>query len=322
VGSTVVARVDWTAEAGWRADEADVLAARPEEAGGYLDGLDNLLERERQALARCGRAAVRGECECGTWQKVIRCGREWCPTCGQAGSERHAQRYARWLRRLQTVTEVGYWVVTWPPAMRAALKSPAALAAAREAVLDVLAAAGYEYMLARYHFTGDKNPDTWYPHLNVVVFGERLPVKLPKAQLKAIKATIRRVLGGPANQVIHYRYRKGRAALCHLARYITRPTWGPGGLEWETETALALRGWHNDVWRGKWAERPILWTLDGDGPTGALIALEDGRCPACGGAIRWQADVGPLVTAGAEEVAPGYWYTPAGTGPPAAARPG
>lgn len=294
-----------------------------EAAQAYLERLDKSLKpawgnekrarlaHEKKALDRCGDMAVKGLCDCGRWQKVVRCGREWCPTCGQAGSERHLQRYARWLKRVQKTETAGYWVVTWPPEMREALKSPAALSRARATVRDVLRHAGFDRGVLRWHFVGDERPDVWHPHLNVLVPGGFLP----RPKLDAIKKALRQALGLPAKASIHYSYRDTPAKLCHVARYITKPHWGRNGLEWETALALALHGWHNDVWWGSWKDREDQWTLNGTGPTGALIALEAGHCPACGGQIDWRGDghwrgVGNLVRDGATELAPGYWYAP------------
>ncbi len=300
-------------------------------AGGYLERLDkhfadgapvpemglaepadeaesraNLLDAEQTRLALCGGVAVRGECACGVWQKVIRCGREWCPTCGQEGSERHLQRYARWLARVQKLQTAGYWVITFPPNLRDGLKSRAALDAAKRTVVEWMKAQGYSVGAVRWHFVGDRHPDVWHPHLNVLVPGRYIPRK----RLAALKASLREALGLPPNASIHYSYRDTPAKLCHLARYITKPHWGRGGLAWETDLALELHGWHNDAWWGRWTALPEAWALEGEGPTGALIALGEGRCPVCAEAICWRGrSVRGLIVGGLwEEKAPGYWY--------------
>lgn len=263
------------------------------------------LEIERAKVARCGGLAVRGSCDCGEWQKILRCGREWCPTCGQAGSERHLQRYGRWLGRVQTLESAGYWVITWPPAMREALKTRAGRDWAKKAVVTVFKAAGYDVGCGRWHFVGDRHPDVWHPHLNVLVAGGFVP----RPQLARLKAALRAALGLPAWASIHYSYRNTPAKLCHVARYITKPHWGPGGLAWEPEVAIDMHGWHNDFWWGKWTGREPAWPIEGGGPTGALISLSEGRCPACGVRILWGHGVHSVLNAPDwQVVAPGYFF--------------
>jgi len=224
------------------------------------------------------------------------------------------QRYARWLGRFQTLESAGYWVITWPPEMRAALKTRAGRDAAKKAVVGVFKAAGYDIGCGRWHFVGDRNPTVWHPHLNVVVAGSQLP----KERLEALKSVLREVLGLPNEPgrkgVIHYKFRDTPAKLCHLARYVTKPHWGPGGLEWETEVALDMAGWHNDFWWGKWTGRANVWELEGEGPTGAMVALAKGRCPECGGGIQW-GPVEALSLDGWIPVAPGYFRRPYGVQP-------
>lgn len=273
--------------------------------GPYLEQLDkpqkSPSERLLKPLRSCRHVAVTGECPAGKWQKILVCGREWCPHCGRKDSERHMQRYARWLPRVQQVMSAGYWVVTVPKSHRDALRWPSELTRVRGIVKRVLKAEGFSRGVMRWHFAGDKHPEAWHPHLNVLVPGG----KLSKDRLESTKSALREALDWP-EAVIHYSYRSGPARLCHVARYITRPTWG-GGPEWETEVAERMHGWRNDCWFGRW-DGPTLWSLTGDGEVGELVELEKGICPCCRERIRW--GQAKAFAPGGEEIAPGYWFTP------------
>jgi len=241
-------------------------------------------------LLRCGRTALSGQCDCEEgWLKVVTCNREWCPDCGAKGSSVHMRRYARWLTRLRTVDSAGYLVITWPPDMREALRDPAELRRIGRVVKRVLKKLGYSKGLRRWHFFGDGGKEghdsklgVYHPHLNLLLGGV---ARIAPHELAALKTALREAIGLPANGVIHYSYREGPAALCHVARYITRATFRDAA--WDPALADALAGFHNDAWWGAWTG-PDLWELEGNGETGKLLTIEAGECPDCHAAIQWQ----------------------------------
>ena len=182
----------------------------------------------------------------------------------------------------------GYLVITWPPDMREALRDPVALRRAGKVAKRVLKDLGYTKGLRRWHFFGDGGKaghgsplGEYHPHLNVLLGGVG---RLPPDKLAVIKAALREALGLPANGVIHYSFRQGPAALCHVARYITRATFR--NAEWDPELAEALAGFRNDAWWGDWTGENV-WDLKGDGDTGRLLVLEAGKCPDCQAPIVW-----------------------------------
>lgn len=259
-------------------------------AAGYAEGLPEDLAHP---LNGCGNTATVGECSCDErWLKIEVCGREWCRRCGQKRSEAHMRRYARWVRRLRTVDVAGYWVVTFPPAMRQALRDPEELRRVGKVVARVFRAQGFDRGLRRWHFFGDggraghtSEIGTYHPHLNVLTGGSGL---LDLQRLEAVKTALREALGVP-EAVIHYSYRRGPAALCHVARYITRPTFRDA--TWDIGLAQDLHNFRNDAWWGDWSGDP-LWDLTQEQDGVAAVAdLEAGTCPDCYEKVRWTGDV-------------------------------
>lgn len=281
---------------------------------GYANGLPESLAR---SLNACGNSATMGKCGCDDrWLKVQRCGREWCPACGEKKSEMHLRRYARWIKRLRTVEDAGYMVVTFDrpgSAAREALLDPKNLTAVGKAIARAMKAEGFTKGLRRWHFYGDggkgghRSPrGQYHPHLNLMLgdAGYLAPPLLERVK-QAVRDAAAAALAMPdlrdaTNCGVHYSYRRGPAKLCFTARYITRATFT--NAEWDTNLAERLHGFRNDAWWGDWSGEPK-WdlTVDPEG-VGAVGELEDGACPDCKAPIHWERGVLWLATLPAELV--------------------
>lgn len=281
----------------------------------YLEPTDKLSERPRTkaleriqvALSKCGKASVRGACGCGHHYRVIWCAKPYCPVCGAQDSPDHLRRYSRWLNRLRKVDRVGYLVITFPMEYRGLLRSKTALWIVGREVRRALKGFGVSRGLTRWHFSGDKNPDAWHPHLNVVMDWGFMSLDELSRMKFAVRMAITRALGVDLREaVVNYSIRRGPAAVCHTARYVTRPTWPSGeAAEGLAEVLLDLR---NDGWWGDWRSGENKFDLHSDEPKiGAIGAIEEGCCPVCGGEIHWSRPIVP-VPPGVVELAPGYYF--------------
>lgn len=255
----------------------------------------------------CASWALGGECESGhQFWKVIMCGKEWCPDCGEDGSWIHKRREARWLPKIQQLESYGYYVIEWPIESRGKLRSKEALSRAGKQVKGAFKTLGYDRGLRRWHWFGDDNPGDrgWNPHLNLIVPGRYLP----ETELERVKAYLRYVLHEP-DLIVHYSYRQTVPEMLHGLRYITRATFWDKG--WDPAMVEVVDGFHNSQTWGRW-DGPRLWGLDDDRE---LTDLEQGTCPICGEPITWDSKPMPIIWLALlddmsllKEIKGGYFY--------------
>lgn len=275
----------------------------------------------RKGPLSCGAYMQEGMCSSGTrYVKYVRCGREWCPTCGRDDSEYHRRRLARWMDKLRQFSSMGYLVIEWPLEARGGLRSVTALRQSWARVKRVLRAHGYVRGLGRWHWFGDPRCPAgccptgtrnlpverddgslwcpvcglvfamaearvrWNPHLNVLIDGGYLE------DLEALKRALREALGEPA-LIVNYGYVDEPARILHRARYVLRSTFR--AWEWAPEMADMLTGFHTTLWwgAGQW-DKPPVWDLDSEAgaeetPALEVQLLEHGVCPCCQGRLRW-----------------------------------
>lgn len=283
-------------------------------AGSYNEYVDKSHpELEGQPWPACAKWALGGQCSNGhQFWRILLCGKEWCPDCGQDSSWIHNRRVARWLPKAQQLDGFGYWVVEWPVASRDGLRSKAALSEAGKRVKGAFVALGYDEGLRRWHWFGDENPEEygWNPHLNIITRGKYIE----KGNLERMKGYLRYVLGEP-DLIVNYHYRKTPGEMMHSLQYITRATFK--NKSWDPQIVGVVEGFHNAQTWGNW-HGPQLWSLD---EHRGVSELEQGRCPICGEPIRWDSkpvevswlrrleEMGLLADQGA-----GYFYQ--GQGPP------
>lgn len=285
-----------------------------------IDPETNIFRQDWEAP--CASVIV-GECDkCGQRVlKVIYCGKEWCPACGQEGSPTHIDRYAGWLKKAKQLQSIGYFVITWPEKYRKQkdrLYSTAGLRKTSDKVVEILAGKrsgrlgrtnGYFTRgLARWHWFGD-TPGKYHPHLNILVeSGFIQPEKLEE-----IKAALRQGLDCPG-MVINYEYRSTPAQMAHTVRYVTRPTfldreWDPYLAKELFETKQLIKAYEDDPksWQknhpgedlyvtvpfrnsrtwGKWTGAPA-WSMAGDEKYEKINSLRNlGACPSCNNKMRW-----------------------------------
>ncbi|MDD4987223.1 MAG: hypothetical protein PHQ43_15910, partial [Dehalococcoidales bacterium] len=274
----------------------------------YLDVGDNVHANVDVWLeANCGDSEsqwfIPGTCSNGhRIAKVIACGKEWCPVCGEKGSIAHNRRFVRWLPKITQFKQMRYVVLTIPESLRSQYRTKAALTKVGRQAQDLLKSLGYTRGLRRWHWFGDRS-HKWHPHLNILVEGGYMPAPV----LAALKAGWAYILGADVVDVrVQYKKRPGDMTGC--LHYVTRATFRD--YEWDIDMAKELKGFRNMVVWGQVAidkvtEEPIswagipwapVWQPDSDGrKTAAGEALDveaiehivEGTCPKCGAAIEW-----------------------------------
>lgn len=332
----------------------DFLDKSRAKVGAFVAGLGfstvvlDLVQHEVKAVQMCGNTALKGECDTGhQFLKVVRCGREFCPTCGHKGSDIHMQRYSRIVPKIQQMEEMGYFVIQWPVSFREAMREKQVLADIGSRVGKLFKQMGYERGIRTWDWFGDpKCPycagpgmllawrdqdNTVYkckkgheftlgevrsdwmrfnPHLNVLIeegFLER-------DRLEAIKKFLRGHLGVP-DLIVNYHYvaeddprRVGR--MLHHARYVVKPTFL--NLEWDPALVGVLKGIRSVFYWGRW-KKGLVWELpvvdEGDFHLSSVVSLQRGVCPACFSAVKWHGlmVMSAGVMAGYVAVGAGYW---------------
>lgn len=289
-----------------------------------LDDFQNFSTHEAKALASCGDSMIFGTCSTGhEFGKVVVCGRQWCSRCGRHGSERHMQRFARILPKIQQFQSMGMFVVQLPLALRSRFRDKESLKKFSSIVARHLKGLGFSRGIYTWDFFGDpKCPsclrpgkpvksdgvDTsfrrcpvghtfhldsvrsesmgWNPHLNILVEAEILAPEV----LSVFKEGLAVAFGSPLIVNYHYVSRadeKRIPKMLHHARYATKPTFY--SLDWDFEAAVAIRGMRSVGYWGTWKGEPA-WELEekeGSEGLSAVVALEKGVCPVCSAGIVW-----------------------------------
>ncbi len=280
---------------------------------------------KRITVNKCGSLAIFTECESGQhhFAKKLLCNQEWCPVCGEDGSQAHQRRIARWLPKFQQMTHLGYFVIEFPRKYRQVkgyVHSRQGIQLAVQKMIDVLAGkrcgrkgrvGGYfSRGLLRWHWFGDKQVGKWNPHMNVVVDAGHLELAL----LERIKADLRQALKCP-DLIVHYSFVDTASEMYHKLKYITRATFRKR--EWDERMAGALWNFRNSRWWGRWDGEPK-WSveLDKAGELLAVNTLGSGFCPDCGSPLKkWSQPIDSIYLKlwDAQEIAgSGYFRIPKG----------
>jgi len=260
-------------------------------------------------LTECGKWSKRGRCVNGhQFAKVLYCGREWCPRCGEMGSAVHLQRFARWLPKAQQIRVMGYWDITLPLVARAQFRDKQSLRKARRAVVRWLKRHGFGRGLARWHWFGNPPADgtapKWHPHLNLLVDAGWVS----KEKLAACKRGFARAMKLPEVQA-HYAYDDIVSKKIHWLKYVSRATFRSA--EWDKELLSVLERFNTTMSWGCWKDAPA-WGMpekrDQD-EMDARRSLAARICPTCGEEIVYDKDATPtayLVVLGFTEFLPGW----------------
>lgn len=203
---------------------------------------------------------------CGMWGMLKRCehghkivkrlvdGREWCPRCGQRGSEAHNRRIARLIDRVYSMESVGYLVLELPVAVRKWAIDVEFLREFRRYVLRMLDRELGCKGIARWHYCGDDGK-TWKPHLNLLIEHGYIG----KKQLKRLRVLCSKWLQQRLDKrhyrvaPLWYRFTKKEGKIWHWLSYITRAT-----LTTLTDDnrhiASELYAFNNITWFGKFSD--------------------------------------------------------------------
>lgn len=331
----------------------DILAQSykiPSETSDYerdiTDPVLAAVARELATIKDCGNAMLRGVCEHGDeYGKVLRCGREWCPSCGRMDSEAHMRRYSRVMPKLLRMRAAGMLVVQWPVAFRVQMRDPKVLRRIATTIVRWLKRNGFERGVRAWDWFGDPrcpihhepgkhNRETgryeckrggklhdfdledvlpedmnFNPHLNIILDVSGLSETGFLENLEDLKASLRRLLKQP-KLIIHYEYSNELPNILHMGRYAVKPTFHDVG--WDFEMVAQLVGFRSFWAWGKWDDEPF-WTLE-EQPEGkkiaAVMALESGTCPECGTAITWHGVWNSRTMRGRfrmDDMGGGYW---------------
>lgn len=305
----------------------------------YLEYIAKTYSHEKQGKndtefkVDCTPMYVYGECnhhksEQHQVMKVVRCGKEWCVTCGAKGSEVHKRRIARWWHKVLSVKVLGYLCISTPLEIRNVLKNAENLKKIRRYWVRKLKAEGFSKGLGRWHWAGE-SVGIWAPHLNFFVGSSYIEKERLEKWRNDYRLWIKRAfkidLGKEVD--IHFQYTDKVAKKVHLLKYVTRST-----LNWfDADLARLLIGFRSTISWGKWDKLEKVDYKELDENTLKEIfesevksmdeekltydevqeylrvsRLQKSLCPCCGGKITWVGVKGGNIPSDYAEIGGGY----------------
>jgi hypothetical protein len=193
------------------------------------------------------------------YRKIIPCGKEWCPVCGQKGSLLHRQRYGRGLDKILGADVLGYFAITFPMEVRHEFINRNMLSSFMRDVNEILKTyRWYVGAVSHWHWGGDEHKGVWHPHLNILV---NQNIKgIPYRDLDKIKKDIWEWVCMNIREVktvvVSYHYTNKLGHKMQWWRYIVRPTMLLLGDElYSLNLMNKLYNFHNTRWYGKWEKR-------------------------------------------------------------------
>lgn len=230
--------------------------------------------------------AVRGICGEGhEWGKILHCGLQWCPFCGEYESEAHWKRVARMWSKVSQIENPVYTIITFPYEVRERLRTKEDIALADMAIHQVFKKHGYNRGVTSWHFWGDKSR-RYNPHCNALHDGrwiteeKRIAIKKDLCQVFKVNELVFKYIPCLIKNKARW--------LVHKVKYITRATFTNDHLPGNEELAVALKGLRNIRWwgRGKWDNEPV-HSFNPSELSDEDKALVQSTCPECGGGIEW-----------------------------------
>ncbi len=249
-GAVAVSEIDGRRQT---AGEKNLLPVSPGQTHPSSDTVDSSSSKLEHTCADSS-WVILGQCQAHpeghNFLMTVRCGKEWCPVCGEKGSEYHKRRIARILTKAMQIESMGYFVIEFPDAYRKRVDlaySKKGLQKTTNRIVQVLAGKRmgrrgrvggfFSRGLIRWHWFGDKyikgRLNKWNPHANVLVDGAFIEAD----KLNEIKAALRQALNCP-ELIVNYHFADTPAKKYHRVAYITRATFRD--IEWNRYMAVQL----------------------------------------------------------------------------------
>jgi len=226
---------------------------------------------QENQIPNCFKGYYIGICENGhKFLKIMLCGKEWCPVCGQKDGWLHKQRMRRWRNKIEQMEKVGYLVITIPEYLRSFFDTKA-LNKLRRYWVNKLKREGFKRGLMAWHWASERDPSKWHPHLNILFENGYIPKEVLNKWREDYKKWLSKFLNVNVEVVdIHYQYCKSEAQKRHKLKYITRPT-----LKYDFVILYFLYKYHAITTWGKFEK---------EGNT----EKENFNCPLCHTKIKWE----------------------------------
>jgi len=214
------------------------------------------------------------------YAKIVPCGKELCPVCGQKDSLLHRQNFARGIYKMLSRKTLGYFVFTLPEEFRKDFLSQGILRDFTSYIIKLLKKdveisyeyefngkkygfqeiiKGYDKGYTRWHFSGDIGKKCYKPHLNVLVgrgawIDKEKLIAYREYFNNEVNKWIQLNLDYKFNKKldINYSYRNTINKVVHTFKYVVRPTMLNIGTEDLMFCSIKLKNFRRVRWWGKW----------------------------------------------------------------------
>jgi hypothetical protein len=253
------------------------------------------------------------------YYKIVTCGLEWCPQCGEIHSHPHERRILRTFEKLIYLHSIknstGYLVITIPKGLRNRFLNKDALNDFRNYWRRKLKREGYPAGIIRYHWAGEDGI-TFKPHLNILLpekFIDRKTFDTWRAELSQWFKVYFELETAPAPN-LWYQYSSEIKKAKFWLRYVTRATMK----NYHPEASKIIKGFRNSAPFGKFQklehesekiESQIIKNRDIDeitGEIGTIVWLKRYNEKRS----RWQPDLLPtreFLKLKTENLSAGFW---------------
>jgi len=220
--------------------------------------LDKYLERKTpkeptDKRYRCSPGFITGSTTSKLFFKMVTCGRDWCPDCGQKNSITHSRRIQKNVPRVTQILKesdsIQYIIVTIPKQVRPLFNNQEALNDFRTYWRRKLKREGYSKGIMRWHWAGEDGY-IYKPHLNILVPGKFIPQSVLSRWRNELSLWFRVYCQLPNRPVsnIYSAYTKSEGKAKHWVSYVFRATQTFFN-KWSADT---IKGYRNTSIFGKW----------------------------------------------------------------------
>jgi len=229
----------------------------------------------------CSSGFMVGDCENGhRYLKVLLCGKEWCPDCGEKWSWLHQRRYYRLLPKLKTLAKktggIGYLIITIPLEMREWALNKKHLNAFRRYIIEFMKRQGYEIGIRAWHWAGEDGKK-WHPHLNLLFESCWIKEEELNHWKELFTAWLESETGIniPGKTInIWYNYSEVPGKQKHWLRYVVKPTLRV----FNPVICAIIKGNRNIGTWGDWENKT---------EQNKIAELENNLCPECKTKLDW-----------------------------------